>query len=418
MKNYVYDVEDRPPIKEWIPLSIQHVFAMFGSTILVPLLCGMSVNAALLSAGLGTLLYMALTKFKVPVFLGSSFAFIPALIAASSMGLPYMMGGVLASGLMYILVSGIIKGCGTSWIKKAMPPIVIGSVIICIGLSLAPTAVDMAMNINGQYSLAALVIALVTLAAMIISNVCLRGFISTIPVLIGLVVGYLFTLIMGAFFPAFDLINFEEVRTAAWFGLPQIVLPKFNLGVFLTFVILSVSTICEHIGDTMTVSSIVGRDFTQDPGLHRTLLGDGCATALASFLGGPANTTYGENIATLALSRVFSVRVVMGAAITAVILSFFPKFGALIHTIPNAVLGGISLLLFGTIASSGLRTIVDSGIDYTQKRNLTISSVIMVIGIGGLALQIALGKSLMLSLEGIALATVIGIILNLVLPKE
>ena len=418
MKNCVYDVEDRPPIKELIPLSIQHVFAMFGSTILVPLLCGMSVNAALFSAGLGTLLYMALTSFKVPAFLGSSFAFIPALIAASSMGLPYMMGGVLASGIMYVIVSFIVRGCGTGWIKKALPPVVIGSVIICIGLSLAPTAVDMAMNINGQYSLAALIIALVTLAAMVISNVCLKGFVSTIPVLIGLIVGYVFTLIMGAFAPAFNLINFDGVRSAAWVGLPTFVVPKFNFGIMLTFVIVSISTICEHIGDTMTISSIVGRDFTQDPGLHKTLLGDGCATALASFFGGPNNTTYGENVATLALSKVYSVRVVAGAAIMAVVLSFFPKFGALIHTIPNAVLGGISLLLFGTIASSGLRTIVDSGIDYTQKRNLTISSVIMVIGIGGLALQITLGKSLMLSLEGIALATVIGIILNLVLPKE
>ena len=418
MKNCLYDVNEKPPIKEWIPFSIQHVFAMFGSTILVPLLCGMSVATALFTAGLGTILYIIITQFKVPAFLGSSFAFIPALIAAGSMGMGYLMTGVMASGLMYCIVALIVRKSGTDWISKVLPPVVIGSVIVCIGMSLAPTAVDMAMNLNGSYSLVAFSIALVTLVAMLVTNLCFKGFVSSIPVLVGLVAGYLFTLIMGWIFPAYHLIDFTAVKEAAWLGLPKMYAPKFNLGIILTFVIVSFSTICEHIGDTMTISKIIGKECYKDPGLHRTLLGDGCATILAGVFAGPCNTTYGENVGTLALSKVYSVWVIFGAACCSVFLSFFPKFAALISTVPTAVLGGISLMLFGSIASSGLRTIVDAGIDYSNKRNLAISSVIMVAGIGGLAFQVALGSNLTLALEGVALATILGILMNLLLPKE
>lgn len=418
-KSHLYGPADKPPIGQWLPLSLQHVFAMFGATILVPMLTGLSPATALFTAGTGTLIYIICTKGKVPAFLGSSFAFIPALISISAAyGLPYALGGALCAGLFYCLIAGIIKLAGHEWLNKALPPVVIGSVIIVIGLNLAPTAMGMAMNdAAGNYSLVCLSIALVTLAITIIANIFLKGFFSIIPILIGLVSGYLFTLIMGFIFPAYALIDFTVVKEAAWFGFPKFGLPKFNFVAILTFVIVSLATICEHLGDTLVISKVVGKDFYKDPGLHRTLLGDGIATSWAALWGGPPNTTYGENIGVLAITRVYSTWVVGGAAVIAVVLSFFQKFGALIQTIPSPVMGGISMLLFGIIASSGLRTLVESGVDYKDKRNLTISSVILVIGIGGGQLSFALGKGLDFSLGGVALATLVGIILNLVFPK-
>lgn len=415
-----YGPADKPPMGQWIPLSIQHVFAMFGATILVPILTGLSPSTALFTAGTGTLLYILITGAKVPAFLGSSFAFIPALIAISAAyGLPYAMGGAFVSGLFYTLVAFIIKKSGYNWLNKALPPVVIGSVIVVIGLNLAPTAIGMAMNdANGNYSLFFLMIATVTLALTIIANIFSRGFFSIIPILLGLLGGYFFALIMGLLFPQYALISFQGVKDAAWFGLPTFALPKFNLVASITFIIVSLATICEHLGDTLTISKVVGKDFYKDPGLHKTIAGDGIATLWASFWGGPPNTTYGENIGVLALTRVYSVYVTGGAAVVAVLLSFFPKFGALIQTIPTPVLGGISMLLFGTIASSGLRTLVDSGVNYEDKRNLTISSVILVLGIGGGTLSFMIGKDLTFSLAGVALATLVGILLNLVLPKE
>ncbi len=415
-----YGPADKPPMGQWIPLSIQHVFAMFGATILVPILTGLSPSTALFTAGTGTLLYILITGAKVPAFLGSSFAFIPALIAISAAyGLPYAMGGAFVSGLFYTLVAFIIKKSGYNWLNKALPPVVIGSVIVVIGLNLAPTAIGMAMNdANGNYSLYFLMIATVTLALTIIANIFSKGFFSIIPILLGLLGGYFFALIMGLLFPQYALISYQGVKDAAWFGFPTFALPKFNLVASITFIIVSLATICEHLGDTLTISKVVGKDFYKEPGLHRTLAGDGLATLWASFWGGPPNTTYGENIGVLALTRVYSVYVTGGAAVVAVFLSFFPKFGALIQTIPSPVLGGISMLLFGTIASSGLRTLVDSGVNYEDKRNLTISSVILVLGIGGGTLSFMIGKDLTFTLAGVALATLVGILLNLVLPKE
>ena len=418
MNNVRYKVADRPPIKELIPLSFQHIMAMFGSCVLVPLLVGLPVNTALFTAGLGTLLFILVTKHKVPIFLGSSFAFIPSLIAAASIGLPYMAGGIIASGLLYCLVSFIVSKTGTKWLDKIFPPVVIGSVILCIGLCLAPTAVDMAMNINGQYSLVALSIATVTLAATIFANNFLKGFASSVPVLIGLIVGYLFTLIMGWIFPIYHLINFNGVKEASWFGLPKFIIPRFNLGVVLAFIIVSFSTIIEHIGDIYTASKIVGDKLYENPGLNRTLLGDGLGTLIGGIFGGVPNTSYGENLGTLQISGVHSIWVIGGAALGSIFLSLFPKFGALISTIPNACLGGVSMMLFGSIASSGLRNVVESGVDYSNKRNLTIASVVMTIGIGGLVFQFALNKNLMFAIEGVALAAVVGIILNLVLPED
>ena len=418
-----YGPADRPPLREWIPLSIQQVFAMFGATILVPILVGLDPTTALFTAGTGTLIYILLTKAMVPAFIGSSFAFITPLITISSQyGWPYAMGGAFASGIMYAIVAFIISRCGSGWIHRALPPVVIGSVIIVIGLNLAPTAMNMAMYTNtsdtSTYSLVYLSIALVTLAVTVIANVFFKGFLSVIPILFGLAAGYIFTLVMGIFFPSYAIIDFTVVREAAWFGFPTFALPKFNLVAVLTFMIVSFATICEHLGDTLCISRVVGQDFYENPGLKRTLLGDGLATTWASLWGGPPNTTYGENVGVLAITGVYSVWVTGGAAVIAVILSLFPKFGALIQTIPNPVLGGISMLLFGVISASGLRTLVDSGVDYQDKRNLTISSIILVIGIGGGMLKFNIGSSLEFSLGSVALSTLVGIILNLIIPVK
>ena len=420
---FKYGPKDKPPLKEWIPLSIQHVFAMFGATILVPILVGLEPTTSLFTAGTGTLIYILLTKAMVPAFIGSSFAFITPLITISSQyGWPYAMGGAFASGMMYCLVAFIISRVGSNWIHRALPPVVIGSVIIVIGLNLAPTAMNMAMYTNtadtSTYSLVYISIALVTLAVTVIANVFFKGFFSVIPILFGLASGYIFTLIMGIFFPQYQIIDFSIVREAAWIGFPSFALPKFSIVPVLTFMIVSFATICEHLGDTLVISKVVGENFYDNPGLKRTLAGDGLATSWASFFGGPPNTTYGENVGVLALTGVYSVWVTGGAAVIAVLLSLLPKFGALIQTIPNPVLGGISILLFGVIASSGLRTLVESGVDYQDKRNLTISSIILVIGIGGGLLKFNIGSSLEFSLGAVALATLIGIILNLIIPAK
>ena len=410
----------RPDLGHWIPLSFQHVFAMFGATILVPILTGLDPATALFTAGTGTFIYILCTGAKVPAFLGSSFAFIAPLISISgAYGVQYAMGGAIAAGIFYCLVGFIIKSSGKSWLDKALPPVVIGSVIIVIGLNLAPTAMSMAMNdTSGNYNITYLSIAAVTLVVTVIASVFFKGFFNTIPILIGLVSGYLFTLVMGFFFPAYNIINFEVVREASWFGLPSFQIPRFNFVAIITFIIVSMATICEHLGDMLVTSKVVGQDFYKNPGLHRTLTGDGIATAWAALWGGPPNTTYGENIGVMAITKVYSVWVIGGAALIAVFLSLFRKFGALIQTIPTPVLGGISMLLFGIIASSGLRTIVESGVDYKDKRNLTISSVIMVIGIGGGKLAFAITGGIDFQLGSVALATVAGIILNLVCPSS
>ena len=429
MDSQIYGPNDRPPLSKWIPLSFQHVFAMFGATILVPILTGLSTSTALFTAGTGTLIYILITGAKVPAFLGSSFAFIPALVAiGSEYGVPYAMGGAMFAGLFYAIVALIIKFTGKNWLDKALPPVVIGSVIVVIGLNLAPTAINQAMFNNNEYSLVCLSISAVTLLIAVVASIFFKGFFNTLSILFGLIGGYLFTLIMGFIFPAYRFIDFSAVKEAKWFALPFLqtgadgsyfwMVPKFNIVAILTFIIVSLATICEHLGDTLTTSKVVGKDFYKDPGLHRTLLGDGVATAWAALWGGPPNTTYGENIGVMAITKVYSVWVIGGAAVIAVLLSFCQKFGALIQTIPTPVLGGICTLLYGLIASSGLRTIVDAGVNYEDKRNLTISSVILVLGIGGGLLQFKVGQDFTFSLGGVALATIVGIILNLVIPNK
>ncbi|HHW12239.1 MAG TPA: uracil permease [Firmicutes bacterium] len=423
----IIDVREKPTLRRWIPLSLQHVFAMFGATVLVPFLVTLNTpehtvmltSTALFTSGLGTLLYILITQGKVPAYLGSSFAFIAPLISISTAyGFPYAMGGAFFVGLIYVGFALIIKFFGLQWLDKILPPVVIGSIIVTIGLNLAPTAMDMAMKGSGDtYNLYYVLVATVTLAIAIIASVVFKGFVTVIPVLIGIIGGYLFALFTGWFFPEHALIDFSAVATAPWFGFPRLVKPEFGFVPIATFALVSLATIAEHLGDTLVTSKVVGKDFYKNPGLHRTLAGDGLATSLAALFGGPPNTTYGENVGVMAITRVYSVWVIGGAAVIAIILSLFTKFGALIQTIPVPVMGGISMMLFGIIASSGIRTLVESGIDYGDKRNLIISSVILVIGIGGGKLFFPLTDQLNFNLEGIALAALVGIILNLVLPK-
>jgi uracil permease len=389
------------------------LFAMFGATILVPYLVGLSPSIALITSGLGTLAFLIITKWQVPAYLGSSFAFISPIIAAKTAGGPgaAMIGSFLA-GLVYGIVALVIKKAGYRWIMKLLPPIVVGPVIIVIGLGLANTAVGMAMNNpDGKYSFTYFSVALVTLAATIVCSVFLRGMLSLVPVLVGIIVGYIYALIVG-------VVDVSKIAEAKWFEMPDFLLPFVDYPVHVTWDIVmlmvpvAVVTLSEHIGHQLVLSKVVGRDLIQKPGLHRSILGDGTATMISALLGGPPKTTYGENIGVLAITRVYSVYVLAGAAVIAIIFGFVGKITALISSIPTPVMGGVSILLFGIIASSGLRMLVDSRIDFGDKRNLVISSVILVIGIGGAVLKITDG----FQIQGMALAAICGVILNLILP--
>ena len=389
-------------------LGFQHLFAMFGATVLVPLLTGLDPAVALFTSGTGTLIFQLLTKGQVPAYLGSSFAFIAPIIAVTAQyGLPYALGGGVAVGLVYVVVAMLIAKLGTNWVDRVLPPVVIGSVIIVIGMGLAGTAVGMAGFVDGG-SLASpdVRVALFTLAVTVVGTMFFKGFLAVIPVLIGIIAGYLFAITQG-------IVDFTLVREAAWIGLPQFVAPKFNMAALAMILPVALVSITEHLGDVMVISKITGNNYYRDPGLHRTLLGDGLATAWAGLWGGPPNTTYGENVGVMAITGVFNVSVIRTAAFIAVFMSFVQKMGALISTIPSPVMGGVSIVLFGIISASGLRTLVESGIDYGDKRNLVISSVILVLGIGGA--ELSLGG---LSLQGMGLATLVGILLNLVLPQK
>ena len=413
------DVHERPPLSRCLPLSFQHVLAMFSGSIIVPVLTGLDASTSLFTAGSGTLLYILFTGAKVPSLMGSSFTFIPALIGIGSRyGMPYALGGAFFVGLFYVVVAGIVRLAGTRWIERAFPPVVIGPVIISIGLTLAPTAIDSAMRVNGEYSLSAFLTALFTLAAAIAAIILLKGFLKTLSVLIGIAAGYLFSLLMGLILPSFKFIDFAPVANASWFGVPTFTPPKFALVPILTFIIVSLSAMCDHIASTIATSKVAGKDFLKEPGLHWTLAGNGLSTAWAALCGGPPNTPFGQNIGVMAISKIYSVWVIVGAAVILVLLSFMQKFGAAVQTIPAPVLGGISMLLYGFIAASGLRTMAEAGIDYKRNRNLIIPSVILAIAIGGAMLQISAGGSFEFSLEGLALASVVGIILNLILPTS
>jgi uracil permease len=409
----ILDVKDIPRPGQWLTLSLQHLFAMFGATILVPYLVGLSPAIALISSGLGTLAFLLITKMQVPAYLGSSFAYIAPVIAAKAAGGPgAAMVGTFIAGLVYGIVALVIKKAGHRWIMNLLPPVVVGPVIIVIGLALSGTAVGMAMNNPaGKYSLLHFSVALVTLAATIIFSIYLRGMLSIIPILAGIVVGYIYALIVG-------IVDFTPVLKAHWFEMPAFMIPfvsykvKLSWDIVLLMAPVAVVTISEHIGHQLVLSKVVGRDYIKEPGLQRSILGDGTATIISALLGGPPKTTYGENIGVLAITRVYSVYVIAGAALFAIIFGFIGKVTALIQTIPTPVMGGVSILLFGIIASSGLRMLVDSKIDFGDKRNLVISSVILVIGIGGAYIKV----SQQFQIQGMALAAIFGVLLNLILP--
>ena len=413
------DVDQRPSTGKGILLSFQHVFAMFGATILVPLILGMPVSVALFASGVGTLIYMISTGFKVPVYLGSSFAFITAMsLAMKEMGgdVSAAQTGVILTGLVYVLVAAGVRFAGTKWIDKLLPPIIIGPMIIVIGLGLAGSAVTNAgLVADGNWKNALVAVVTFLIAAFI--NTKGKGFLRIIPFLFAIIGGYLFALTLG-------LVDFTPVLKANWFEIPGFYLPFSTGGAFkeynlyfgpetIAILPIAIVTISEHIGDHTVLGQICGRQFLKEPGLHRTLLGDGIATSVSAFLGGPANTTYGENTGVIGMTRIASVSVIRNAAFIAISLSFLGKFTALISTIPNAVLGGMSILLYGVIASNGLKVLIKERVDFAQMRNLIIASAMLVLGLGGAILK--LGP---VTLSGTALSAMTGIILNLILPYE
>lgn len=386
------------PAKRLI-VGIQFLFVAFGATVLVPLLIDIDPAVALFTAGVGTLIFHLITKGKVPVFLGSSFAFIAPIIAATKLyGYAGTLSGIIAVGLVYGIVSFIVKLWGLRIIEKIFPSIVVGPVIMIIGLSLAPVGVDMAKT-NWFIALAVLITAIVIV-------VYSKGMIKLIPIFIGIVVGYTISIISG-------LVDFTSVSEAAWFSLPNFTRPEFSWGAIVYMIPVAVAPIIEHIGDMYAIGGVANKKFVKDPGLDKTLLGDGVATAFAGFFGGPPNTTYSEVTGAVALTKIVDPRVLRIAAVTAIVFSLVGKISAILKTIPQAVLGGIMLLLFGMIASIGIKTLVDAKTDFSKTRNQVIVSIILTIGIGGA--EMGFGN---FSLAGIGLASIVGVLLNLILPNK
>lgn len=409
----VLDIKDRPQAFHWVGLSLQHLFTMFGATVLVPILVGIDPGIALVSSGLGTMVYLITTKGKIPAYLGSSFAFIAAMqMLMKSDGYPAIAQGAMTTGLVYLIVSLIIKKIGSDWLDKILPPIVVGPVVMVIGLGLAANAANNAMYNNNVYDFKYIAVALITLGLTIFYNMFFKGFLGLIPILLGIVSGYLVAL-------AFGIIDLTPIKEAAWFALPNFEVPfvqyepKLYLNAITTMAPIAFVTMTEHIGHLMVLNKLTKRNFFQDPGLSKTLMGDGLAQIVAGFVGGPPVTSYGENIGVLAITRVHSVFVIGGAAVFAVALGFVGKLSALILSIPGPVISGISFILFGVIAASGLKILIDNKINFDKKKNLLIASVILVIGIGGLVFKVGTFE-----LSSMALATVLGIVLNLILPEN
>jgi uracil permease len=381
-------------------LSLQHFVAMFGATVLVPLLTGLDPLVALFTAGAGTLLFHTITGGMVPVFLGSSFAFIaPIIMVKEQLGdLAYATGGIFVAGFVYLLFALLVWLVGTEKVKRLFPPLVTGPMIVVIGLTLSPVAIQMASQ-NW-------LVATVVVVTVILTSVLLKGFWSMIPVLFGVLAGYAVSLPLG-------LVDVSVVQQSSWLSVPHFILPKFNWTAIATIAPVSIATVMEHIGDITTNGAVVGKNFFEKPGLHRTLIGDGLATSLAGLLGGPANTTYSENTGVLALTRVYDPRVLRGAAFLAMLVAFLAKFGAVLRTIPTPVIGGISLILFGMIASVGIRTLVNARVDFSKPKNLLVASLILTVGIGGATLKIG-----HVEFKGLSLAAIIGIVANLLVPEK
>jgi uracil permease len=407
----VIQTDEKLPVLQALPLAFQHLMAMFGATVLVPLLTGLDPSVAIMTSGAGTILYLILVRGKIPSYLGSSFAFIGPIIAVAGMqGIPAALGGLVVAGLIYVVVAGFIKAFGTGWLNHVLPPALVGAVVIVIGLGLSGVAVGMATNGAGDaFDMTNLILALITLTAAIVFASFFRGFLATIPILIGIVVGYLAAIPLG-------MVDFQPVLDAPWIGLPTLTFPEFDLGAILIIAPVAFVVIIEHIGHLLVVNEIVGKDFT--PMLPESLAGDGIATALSAMVGGTPSTTYAENIGVMAVTKVYATQVFWYAGALAFFIGgFVPKLKFLIQSVPVPVMGGISLLLFGLIASSGLRMLVESGIDYGHSRNLILSSVVLVVGIGmeTTGTTIPIGDYV---LPGMATATLLGIVLNLILPRE
>lgn len=420
-------------VPKMLLLGLQHMFAMFGATILVPILVNgyfgsanqvLSVQVTLFCAGFGTLFFHLCSKFKVPAFLGSSFAFLGGFASIASLDtgifanmpdsvkLQYACGGIFVAGLLYLVLALIIKLIGVKRVMRFLPPVVTGPIIICIGLSLAPSAVN---NASTNW-----LIAIVALAVIIIFNIWGKGMFKIIPILLGVVISYVFALTLhGLGFTNPDgsaIFDFTNVINASAVGLPPFQLPKFNITAILVMAPIAIATMMEHIGDMSAISATVGENFLEDPGLHRTLIGDGLATSFSALIGGPANTTYGENTGVLELSRVHDPKVVRLAAVYAIILSFIPKFAEIIGSMPASIIGGVSFILYGMISAIGVRNVVENHVDFTKSRNLIIAGVILVSGLGfsgGLTFNIG-GTSI--TLTSLAIAALAGIILNAILP--
>lgn len=400
-------------IPKMLILGLQHTFAMFGATVLVPIITGLDVSTTLLFAGLGTLLFHLITKGKVPAFLGSSFAFLGgyAMVApkledgsANLEMLPYACGGVVAAGFVYVILAGLIKAFGVKRVMRFFPPVVTGPIIIAIGLILAPTAVESASE--------DWLLAFIALAIIIVCNIWGKGMIKIIPILLGIVGSYLVAVCMGR-------VDFTAVKQAELVAMAPITMAKFSISAIFTIMPIALATMMEHIGDIAAISATTGKNYISDPGLHRTLLGDGLATSLAGLFGGPANTTYGENTGVLALTRIYDPRVMRIAAVFAILLSFIPKFGEIIHTVPNAIIGGVSFILYGMISAIGVRNVVENQVDLTKSRNLIIAAVILVSAlgfnsIGGISIPVT--SEITISLSGLAIAAILGILLNALLP--
>lgn len=419
----ILNVDEKPPIAKWVILAFQHVFAMFGATILVPILVNKAANAevlsipvALVTSGIGTLIYILCTRGKSPVFLGSSFAFIAPLAAAYIKGgISGAMTGIMTVGLIYAIVSFIIKLIGKKWIDKVLPPIVIGPMIMIIGLGLAPSAISqIGLSPDTTIEWKGIVVALITFLTTTIVMVKGKGILKIIPFLIGIIVGYISAMLLG-------IVDFSAIGSSSFFGIPAFKIPfvsyQINFGALLTIVPIALVTMAEHIGDHTALSTIIGKDLLKDPGLDKTLLGDGIATFMAGFLGGPANTTYGENTSVVGMTKVASVWVIGLAAIIAIILGFLGKFTAIVSSIPNPVLGGVSLLLYGFIAVNGLKVLIENKINFGKNKNIIVASSMLVLGLGGAAVSLVLGD-FSLSISGMSLAAIVGILLNLLLPEE
>nr|WP_269206549.1 solute carrier family 23 protein [Streptococcus equi] len=400
-------------------LSFQHLFAMFGATVLVPILVGIDPSVALLSSGLGTLAHLSVTKFKIPAYMGSSFAYIAAMqMLMKTDGIGAVAQGAITGGLVYLVVALVVKAIGNEWIDRILPPVVVGPIVMVIGLSLASTAVSDVMLKDGKYNLLYLLIGLVTLLAIIFFNIYGKGIVAIIPILLGLLVGYVFAILVGMVTDQ-SIVDFTQVAKAQWLSVPAVAIPFLTYDItlypsaILTMAPIAFVTMTEHFGHIMVLNSLTKRDYFKDPGLEKTLTGDGLAQVIAGFLGAPPVTSYGENIGVMALNKIFSVYVIAGAAVIAGLLSFVGKVSALIQSIPTPVIGGISIALFGVIASSGLKILIEAKVDMDNKKNLLIASVILVSGIGGLMLQIN-----GLQISGVAFSTLLGIILYQLLPEN